>query len=128
MGLAVIMTVGLLLGIAALSLLSGALSFLFSRPRIHILKSEKGETGFAFSFYCGTASTDDTFDQVRVRLYNPFGTPDQVDTYSTYSPSRGQFAQDVNMGPAYRELFKAKDAKKATVQIEISNRKGGHHF
>ena len=128
MGLAAILTLGLLLGVAALSLLSGALTFLFARPRIQILKSENEETGFAFSFYCGTASSKDTFDQVRLRLFNPFGKPDQVDLYTTYSPSRGQFAQDVDMGPAYRELIKAKDADKATVQIEVSNRKGGTTF
>ena len=128
MGIALLMTLGLLLGVAALSLLSGTLSFLFSRPRIQILRSEQGENGFAFSFSPDTTAYDDRFDQIRVRLFNPFGNPDQVDLLGKFSPGQGPFARDVNLGPGYRQLLDAKDSHKATVQIEISQRKGSVTF
>ena len=120
MGLALLMTLGLLVGVAVLSFLSGTFSFLFSRPCIQILKSLKGENGFAFSFSGGTTSSDESFDQVRIRLYNPFGNPNQVDIFGKFPPSRGSFAQDVDLGPGYRQLDNAKNANQATVQIEIS--------
>ena len=128
MGIALIMTLGLLLGIVVLNLLTGTLSFLFSRPRIQILKSLKKENGFAFSFFCGSASSNDSFDQVRIRLYNPFGNPDQVDIFGKFPASQGSFAHDVDLGPGYSQLLKAKNARKATVQIEISQRKGSVTF
>ena len=128
MGMALLMTLGLLLGVTVLNLLCGTFSFLFSRPRIQILKSRKGENGFAFSFYGGTTSSDDSFDQVRIRLYNPFGNPDQVDLFGKFPSSRGSFAQDVDLGPGYHQFLNAKNAKKATVQIEISQKQGSVTF
>ena len=123
MGIAIIMTLGLLVGVAILSLLSGAFSFLFARPRIQILKSAKGESGFAFSFSSGATPEKDGFDQVRVRLYNPFGTPDQVDLFAKFSSGQGSFARDVALGPAFPRLLNATNTDKATIQIEISSKK-----
>ena len=128
MGIALLMTVGLLLGVVVLNLLCGTFSFLFSRPRIQILKSDKGESGFAFSFSCGTVSSDDRFDQVRIRLYNPFGNPDQVDVFAKFPFGQGSFARDVEIGPGYRQLLDAKNASKATIQIEISQKRGNVVF
>ena len=123
MGIAILMTLGLLLGVAVLSLLSGAFSFLFARPRIQILKSLKGDDGFAFSFSSGGTAESNNFDQVRVRLYNPFGTPDQVDISAKFPTTRDYFAQDVDFGPGYRRLLDAKNTDKATVQIELSSKR-----
>ena len=123
MGIAVLMTLGLLVGIAVLSLLSGALSFLFARPRIRILKSAKGDNGFAFSFSSGGTPENNGFDHIRVRLYNPFGKPDQVDISAKFSAGEGFFARDVDMGPGYSRLLNAQNTDKATVQIEISSKK-----
>ena len=128
MGIALLMTLGLLLGIVALSLLSGTFSFLFSRPRVQILKSEKGENGFAFAFSSGATAVSERFDQVRVRLFNPFGNPDQVDIFGKFSPSQGYFARDTDLGPGYQQFLDAKNSPKATVQIEISQRKGNVTF
>ena len=123
MGIALIMTLGLLVGVAALSLLSGTLSFLFARPRIQILKTQKGETGFAFSFSSGITAEKGSFDQIRVRLYNPFGKPDQVDLFVKFPSGQDFFARDVDLGPGYRQLLNADNTDKATIQIEISSKR-----
>ena len=123
MGLAILMTLGLLVGVALLSLLSGTFSFLFARPRIQILKSAKEANGFAFSFCGGTAAETGGFDQVRVRLYNPFGSPDQIDLAAKFPAGGDGFAQDVVLGPGYSKLLNAQNADKATVEIEISSKR-----
>ncbi|MDO9181973.1 MAG: hypothetical protein Q7U04_06175, partial [Bacteriovorax sp.] len=65
MAVAILLGIGLLVGIGALSLLSGALNFLFVKPKIEILKSQFGENGFAFSFVWDQNAEPVKFDRLK---------------------------------------------------------------
>ena len=67
MAVAVVLGIGLLVGIGALSLLSGALNFLFVKPKIKILKSQHGENGFAFSFVWDQSAEPVSFDRLKIQ-------------------------------------------------------------
>lgn len=115
---AILMGIGLLVGIGALSLLSGALNFLFVKPKVEILKS-KSETGFAFTFKWDQDAEPVKFDHVRVRLFNPFGTPTEVDITREFDGSDTDFAREVDMGDQFKRILAATPLDKALVEIEV---------
>lgn len=116
---AILLGVGLLVGIAALSLLSGALNFLFVKPKIELLKSVHGDNGFAFTFKWDQDAEPVKFDKVRLRLYNPFGSPTEVDITREFDGSDSDFARDIDMGDQLKRLLTATVMDKATVEIEV---------
>lgn len=118
--ISILMGIGLLVGIGALSLLSGTLNFLFVNPKIEFLKSEKGESGFAFIFKWDQDAEPVKFDSVRIRLFNPFGSPTQVDITREFEGSEYDFARDVDMGVELKKIFEAKGLDKATIEIEVT--------
>lgn len=130
MGMAILAGVSLIVGLGSLSLLSGALHFLFARPRLTILKSEKGDNGFAFAFSWNSSREKVKFDRVRLRLYNAFGSPKQVDLFKEFNPEDESFATDVDMGKAYAEFISAKGFEDALVEVEVQSTKGlvTHYF
>jgi len=130
MGIALLAGIGLVVQIGILSLLSGALHFLFARPKLTILKSEKGENGFAFSFKWNSSREPAKFDQFKLRLYNPFGSPTQVIINRDYTAASSTFAQDLDLGNDFAELLSAKGLENASVEIEVISAKGAivHHF
>lgn len=117
---AILMGIGLLAGIAALSLLSGALNFLFVKPKVEILKSTLGDTGFAFTFKWDQDAEPVKFDRVRLHLFNPFGSPTEVDITREFDGSENDFARDVDMGEQLKKLLKASSLDKATIEIEVT--------
>lgn len=117
---AILIGIGLLVGIAALSLLSGALNFLFVKPRMEILKSTHGDQGFAFTYRWDQDAEPVSFDSVRIRLFNPFGNPTQVDITREFDGASFDFARDVNFGDQMKVLLKATNMEKATVEVEVS--------
>jgi ferredoxin len=121
MGIAALLAIGLVLNVAIISLLSGAFHFLFARPRLDILKSEFGEHGFAFSFSWNSAREPGKFDKVKVRLFNPFGTPTQVEVIKTFDGATSDFARDVYMGIGMKKLLAANGLGNATIEIEVSS-------
>ena len=130
MGIALLAGVGLVVTIGVVSLLSGALHFLFARPKIDILKSTKGLSGFAFSFKWNSSREPAKFDRVKVRMYNPFGTPTQVDITRSFDVATSSFARDLDLGEDFRDLLEAKGIEDASVEIELMSSKDGlvHHF
>lgn len=116
---AILMGIGLLVGIGALSLLSGALNFLFVKPKVEILKS-KTATGFAFTFKWDQDAEPVKFDQVRVHLFNPFGTPVEVDITREFDGSDTDFAREVDMGGEFKKILSATPLDKATIEIEVT--------
>ena len=124
LGVAFVIIIGFVLSLALLNLFTGAVHFLFIHPRICILKSKKGENGFAFSFSNAVSGEKASFDQVRLRLFNPFGDPTQVDLVKDFPKSDDRFAHDVDLGPGFRKFLSAKGTQKADIQIEISESKG----
>ena len=123
MAIAAIAAIGLVLTVGVVSLLSGAFHFLFARPRVDILKSEFGNEGFAFSFSWNSAREPAKFDKVKVRLYNPFGTPTQVEVSREFAASGENFARDAYMGKGMAKILEAQGLKDATIEIEISSTK-----
>jgi len=119
MVVAIIIGVGLLVTIGALSLLSGALNFLFVRPKIEILKSKFGKEGFAFSFHWDQDAEPVRFDQVKVKLQNPFGNPSQIEIIREFEPSGVDFVRDVEMGKQLENILNASNIDKALVEVTM---------
>ena len=119
MGIAAILAIGLVITVGVVSLLSGGFHFLFARPRLEILKSEFGDHGFAFSFSWNSAREPGKFDKVKVRLFNPFGSPTQVEVSKEFQAASDDFARDVYMGIGMKKLLEANGLGNATVEIEV---------
>lgn len=119
MAVAILMGLGLLIGLAVLSLLSGALNFLFVKPKLDILRSQLGETGFAFALSWDQSAEPVKYDRIRLHLFNPFGKPAQLDIQREFDGSSDDFARDVDMGPAMKELLGATNLDQATLEVEV---------
>ena len=115
---AILMGIGLLVGIGALSLLSGALNFLFVKPKIEILKATK-ENGFAFTFKWDQDAEPVKFDHLRIHLFNPFGSPTEIDITREFDGSSVDFAREVDMGETFRKILSATTLDKANIEIEL---------
>jgi ferredoxin len=118
--IAILMGIGLLVGIGALSLVSGALNFLFVKPKLEILKSAHGDLGMAFAFKWDQDAEPVKFDRVRVHLFNPFGSPTEVDITREFDGSDVDFARDIDMGEQLKKILTATTLDKATIEIEVS--------
>lgn len=125
MGVAILAAVGLLVTIGGLSLLSGALNFLFVKPRIAFLKSGHGKSGFAFGLTWDQSQEDLKFNQIRIQLSNPFGSPAQVDIIRQFDGSDEDFALDLSIGSQMESIFSATHLDKASVEIEVMAVKEG---
>lgn len=127
MSISILMGIGLLLTIGALSLLSGALNFLFVKPKIAFYKSQFGENGFAFSFTWDQSAEAVKYNSVKIQLYNPFGSPEQLEITKQFDSSAVDFIRDLDLGPKMKELLNAKGLEKATVEIKFSSAEGISH-
>ena len=129
-GIALLLAVLLVLGLALLSLLSGAFHFLFGRPTLTLLKTKKGENGLAFAFSWDSADEKASFDTVSVKLFNPFGTPPYRELTRSFEAAGEDFAKDVDMGPTFHELLSAHGFDRARVSIQVSSGRDGvtHSF
>lgn len=124
-GVATVITVIVVVSIAGLSLLSGAFHFLFAKPRIVLLKPRNRETGFAFGFSWNSAREPAKFDKVKVRLFNPFGKPTQVEVSKEFPAKDMTFAEEVDFGHGFKQLLNAEGIENSLIQIELSALKDG---
>ena len=125
MVIAVLVALGLVASLGGLSLLSGTMEFFFGDPKIKLLKSTLGETGLAFGFKWNDEKEPAKYDQVKIRLFNPFGEPTQVEVSKQFSPEGKTFAVDLDFGVGLQTLLKAKNFETALIQIEVSSTKSG---
>lgn len=125
LGVAALMAIGLVVGIGLLSLTSGGLHFLFARPGYEILKSKKGNHGFAFAFRWNSSREPVTFNIIRLKMFNPFGTPTQVDVTRDFDSAGSTFARDLDFGTGLDNMLKAKGFDDALIEIEINSSKEG---
>tara|TARA_R110002072_G_scaffold64203_11_gene160021 strand:- start:4814 stop:5629 length:816 start_codon:yes stop_codon:yes gene_type:complete len=128
MGIAALAAVGLVITLGVLSLLSGGLHFLFARPKVHILKSEEGENGFAFGLSWDSSREPCKYDKVKVRLFNPFGTPTQVEVAKKFDTASSTFARDMDMGPGLADIVNASGLDNATILVEVTSNAGTTHL
>ena len=116
---AILMGIGLLVTIGALSLLSGALNFLFVKPKVEILKSKFGKEGFAFTFRWDQDAEPVRFNQVKVKLLNPYGTPAQLEIVREFDGSDVDFVRDIEFGAPMNTILTASNLDKALVEVEL---------
>lgn len=125
LSVSVVLTIGAIVTFVAFNFLSGGANFLFGKPRFGFLKSESGENGFSFFFRWSEDAEPMNVDYVRVRLFNPFGSPTQADVTNNFDPSRVTFGKDLDMGPGLSDLLGAKGLEKARVVVEVGSSKEG---
>ena len=128
MGVAIFLVINLVIGLAALSLLFGTFETLFGKPKLTILRSTKSGNFFAFGFKWNSAKEPAAIDVIRLRLFNPYGSPTQVEVSKNFEPKKVSFAQEVDMGPGLIDLLGAKNFDLAMVQVEVSSTKDGVVF
>jgi ferredoxin len=125
MGLAIFLVINLVLGLAALSLLFGTFETLFGKPKLTILRPTKSGHSFAFGLKWNSAKDPASLDTIRLRLFNPFGSPTQVEVSKPFEAKTSSFAVEVDMGPGLFELLGAKNFDHAMVQVEVASSKDG---
>lgn len=128
MGVAAFLVINLVVGLGALSLLFGTFETLFGKPKLTLLRSSKSGNIFAFGFKWNSSKEPAALDQIRLRLFNPFGSPTQVDVSRSYDPQKSSFALEVDMGPGFIDLLGAKGFDHAAIQIEVISSKDGVVF
>ncbi len=128
MGVAVFLVINLVVGLAALSLLFGTFETLFGKPKLSLLRSSKSGNVFAFGFKWNSAKEPARLDTIKLRLFNPFGSPTQVEVTKPFEPKSSSFAIEVDMGPGFVELLGAKGFDYASIEIEVNSSKDGVAF
>lgn len=128
MGVAIFMVLNLVIGLAILSLLFGTFETFFGKPKLTILKTSKNGHFFAFGFQWNSAKEPASMDVVRLRLFNPFGKPTQVELSQGFDGKTSSFATEVDMGPGLIELLGAQNFEFAMVQVELYSSKNGISF
>lgn len=128
MGVAIFLVINLVVGLAVLSLLFGTFETLFGKPKLTILRSTKSGNFFAFGFKWNSAKEPASIDTIRLRLFNPFGNPTQVEVMKPFEAKSSSFAVEVDMGPGFIELLGAKNFDFAMLQVEVSSTKNGISF
>jgi ferredoxin len=128
MGVAAFLVLNLVVGLGALSLLVGIFETLFGKPKLAVLRSSKSGNMFAFGLKWNSAKEPAALDTIRIRLFNPFGTPTQVEVSKPFDPKTSSFAVEADMGPGFIELLGAKGFDQAMVQVEVCSSKDGVVF
>ena len=124
MVLAGLIVTGLIAGLGVLGLFLGCWERYWGRPELKILKSEKGESGFAFHFRWNGPKVRVQYNTVKLKLFNPFGSPSHVEVAQSFPKMAESFAKDLEMGPAMGPLLQAKGLEKAQIQVELSSLEG----
>lgn len=128
MGVALFLVLNLVIGLAGLSLLLGTFETLFGKPQLKLLRSTKGGNFFAFGFKWNSSKEPAAIDNVRIRLFNAFGNPTQVEVSKPLEAKKTSFAAEIDMGPGFKDLLGAQQFDMALIQIEIFSTKDGVTF
>jgi len=128
MSVAFLLAFGLVVKVVVLNLLTGGAYFLFGQPKLKILKSKNGKNSFAFGFKWNSAREPAKLDTISLRLFNPFGSPTQVEVSKPFEAKTDNFALDLDMGPGLTQFFKAQGFEKAIVQIQVYSSTEGINF
>ena len=128
MGVALFLVLNLVIGLAGLSLLLGTFETLFGKPKLTLLKSTRSGNFFAFALKWNSAKEPARIDTIRLRLFNPFGNPTQVEVKKPFEVKTSSFGVEVDMGPGFIELLGAKNFDLAMIQIEVASSLDGVSF
>ncbi len=124
MGVAGVAIAGFLTAVAGASLTVGALEFLFGKAKLKILKSTKGANGFAFAYEWDNGKEPARFDRVKVRMFNPFGSPTQIDASKDFEPKDSSFALDIELH-SFEKILESKGFENSLIQVELFSSKDG---
>ena len=128
MMIAIVLASGLVVTAVVLNLLIGGGEFFFGRPRLDFLRSRKGANGFAFGFRWNHVKEPAKFDRIKIALYNPFGSPSQIEIMSKMTGGTTNFSEDLDLGPSMGRLIKTisgPDKMDASVMVEVSSSSEG---
>lgn len=128
MGIALFLVLNLVVGLAVISLLFGIFETLFGKPKLTFLKSVQSGNMFAFGFKWNSAKEPVKIDIVKIRMFNPFGSPTQIEVSSTLDGFAQSFATEADMGPAFIDLLGQKSFENSSVMVEVGSRKDGVAF
>jgi ferredoxin len=128
MGVAAFLVINLVIGLAVLSLLFGTFETLFGKPKLTILRASKSGNIFAFGFKWNSAKEPAALDTIKIRLFNPFGNPTQVEVTKPFEAKKTSFGVEVDMGPGYVDLLGANGIDHAIIEVEVSSTKDGIAF
>ena len=128
MGIASFVVLNLVVGLGVLSLLFGSFEWLFGKPKLTFLRATKEGNSFAMGFKWNAAKEPARIDLIKIRLFNPFGSPTQVEVSASFDSISSSFAKEVNMGPDFIKLLGAQGFEKSVVQVEVSSSKDGVSF
>ena len=126
--IAIVMASGLVVTVVGLNFLIGGGEFFFGRPRLDFLRSRKGANGFAFGFRWNHVKEPAKYDRIKIALYNPFGSPTQIEIQSKYNGGSTNFAEDLDLGPNMGRLIKTisgPDKMDASIMVEVSSSSDG---
>ena len=124
MMIAIVLATGLVVSVVGLNFLIGGGEFFFGRPRLDFLRSRKGANGFAFGFRWNHVKEPVKFDRIKIALYNPFGSPTQIEIQSKCAGGSTNFAEDLDLGPNMGRLIKSisgPEKMDASIMIEVSS-------
>lgn len=128
MGVALFMVINLVVGLGVLSLLFGTFDTLFGKPKLTLLRSTKNGNTFAFGFKWNAAKEPAAIDTIKLRLFNPFGSPTQVEASQSFEAKKSSFAIEADLGPAFIELLGAKNFDLAVITVEVGSSRDGVNF
>jgi ferredoxin len=128
MSIAVVLAAGLVVTVVGLNFLTGSFEFFFGKPKLSLLKSRKGKSGFSFGLRWNTDKEPTSFDTIKIAFYNPFGSPQQLEMIRSFSKKNSAFAIDLDFGPKLKSLFDSisyPKKVKARIMVELSSSSEG---
>ncbi len=128
LGIGLLAALGLIVTLGVLSLLSGTMEHLFGGAKLSLLKSKHGKNGFAFGLNFNHYKEPARFDQFRIRLFNPFGSPTQKVIHRTFPSQSTSFAYDVDLGEELQAIKSAKGFNDALIEITLLSSVDGKCF
>jgi ferredoxin len=124
LAIAVLLTIGLVVKIGVISLSVGAFYFLFGKKKLAILQTGHGANGLAFAYQWNSTREPININQIQVKLFNPFGSPSEIEVTREFSAKKDIFGIDLDMGPGFAKLLSADGFDEAGITITLSSKEG----
>jgi len=128
LGIGLLAAFGLVITLGVLSLLSGTMEFFFGGPKLKLLKSAYGKNGFSFGLIFNHLKEPARYDEFKIRLFNPFGSPTQKVIHRTFPTQSSSFSYDLDLGEEMHVITSAKGFNDALVEVTVLSSGSGIYF
>jgi ferredoxin len=128
LGIGLLAALGLIVTLGVFSLLSGTMEFFFGGAKLKLLKSKFGKNGFAFGLDFNPYKESARFDEFKIRLFNPFGSPTQRIIHRTFPAQSSSFSYDIDLGDEMHSIMSAKGFNDALIEITLLSSNNGICF